>query len=62
MIFTKFEKLSSVISSNNFSAHIFSHLLWDFDDVNVRSYVIVPQVAEAPLFFSICSFSLFHTG
>lgn len=51
MSFTKFEKSSATIFSNIFSISIFLLSLLNYNDVNVRSFDIVPQIPGALFIF-----------
>ena len=55
MSLAKFRQFSIIISLCIFSMSLFSPLLQDLNDSNVRSFVIVPQISEALiiLFFSL---------
>ena len=56
----KFGEILGIISSNIFPAPFFFFFSWDSDDMNVKYFVIVPQVLDA-LFIFFSLFSVFRS-
>lgn len=55
LTFAKFEELLIISFSPFFSPFLFLYAFWESDDMNVRSFVIIPQVPVTLLFLNSIS-------